>query len=110
LRVQSFAPRAFAHPTEHVAAARRLQERSIVSAVVSAGEEAVMPSSVIRRFKYDKTRHALVLTFVSGKVYLYADVPPDVFEDFSAAKSKGQFFNAHIRDQYDFAEVTEALS
>jgi lysyl-tRNA synthetase class 2 len=69
-----------------------------------------MPSSVIRSFKYDRERRALVVTFVSGKIYLYGDVPQNVFDAMRTAKSKGQFFNAHIRDHYDFAEITEALS
>jgi KTSC domain-containing protein len=69
-----------------------------------------MPSSVIRSFKYDAERRALVVTFVSGKIYLYADVPQNVFDAMRTSKSKGQFFNAHIRDHYDFAEITEALS
>jgi hypothetical protein len=69
-----------------------------------------MPSSVIRSFKYDPARRALLVTFVSGKIYLYGDVPPNVFDAMRTAKSKGHFFNAHIREHYDFAEITEALS
>jgi KTSC domain len=64
-----------------------------------------MPSSVIRRCRYDELQRTLEITFVSTKVYVYADVPPEVFDGFCAAPSKGQFFNRHIRDCYDYAEV-----
>jgi len=64
-----------------------------------------MPSSVIRDFEYDPRRRELEITFVSGKVYLYSDVPSDVFQAFVAAKSKGQFFNKYIRDCYAYGEV-----
>jgi KTSC domain-containing protein len=64
-----------------------------------------MPSSVIRHFKYDPARRALQIKFVTGKVYLYLNVPGDVFEQFSLAPSKGRFFNEHIRDRYAFAPL-----
>jgi len=61
-----------------------------------------MPSSVIRRFSYDEARRSLRVTFVSGDVYEYDDVPPQVHADFRAAFSKGQYFGPHIRDRYPF--------
>jgi len=88
----------------------RLQERTACSTIVPADRK---PSCHPRSFVVSNMmQHAarFVITFVSGKVYLYADVPPSVFEAMSKAKSKGQFFNDHIRDQYNFAEVTKALS
>jgi KTSC domain len=67
-----------------------------------------MPSSVIRRHRYDEEQCTLEITFVSGKVYVYADVPPEVFDDFCAAPSKGQFFNRHIHDCYAYVEVASS--
>jgi KTSC domain len=64
-----------------------------------------MPSSVIRRFRYDETRHELAITFVSGKIYVYFEVPEAVVQELAAAPSKGQFFNRNIRDRYPYAEV-----
>lgn len=61
-----------------------------------------MPSSVIRRFSYDEAARRLRVTFVSGDVYDYARVPPEVIEDFRAAPSKGRFFGAVIRDHFPF--------
>ena len=65
-----------------------------------------MPSTAIRDFDYAPATHELRVTFVSGRTYVYADVPPAVFADFKAAESKGRFFNRSIRDVYRFYEVT----
>jgi len=65
-----------------------------------------MPSTVIRRFDYDPASEALDVEFVSGRRYRYAGVPQEVAAAFRAALSKGRYFNAHIRDDYSFAEPT----
>ena len=64
-----------------------------------------MPSTVVRHFEYDPGARALVVTFVGGRRYRYAEVPPDVAEDFRSAVAKGRFFNARIRDRYACAEI-----
>lgn len=61
-----------------------------------------MPSSVIRRFDYDDADRRLDIMFVTGRLYAYHDVPPDEVQAFRAAPSKGEYFNAHIRDRYRF--------
>ena len=50
----------------------------------------------------------LELEFRSGAVYRYFHVPKHVFSDLLAAKSKGQFFNANIRNCFTFQEVRGA--
>jgi len=65
-----------------------------------------MPSTAIRRIIYDPTDRELWVTFVSGREYVYFDVPPEKFSAFSHASSRGGFFNREIRDQYAYREVT----
>jgi hypothetical protein len=65
-----------------------------------------MPSTVIRRYDYDADGERLVIEFVSGRVYSYADVPPSVVAAMARATSKGGFFNRRIRDRYAFTELT----
>jgi len=65
-----------------------------------------MPSTVIRDFSYNVATRQLVVTFVTGRVYAYAGVPPDVHNAFRASGSKGRFFNQEIRDNYDCREIT----
>jgi hypothetical protein len=62
----------------------------------------VMPSTVIRSFDYDAGRQELRVLFRSGRQYVYQDVPRQTFEAMKAAYSKGEFFNANIRDRFRF--------
>jgi hypothetical protein len=61
-----------------------------------------MPSSVIRSFRYERARSELLVTFQSGKHYRYEQVPVELYESMKNAFSKGEFFNAYIRDRFSF--------
>ena len=61
-----------------------------------------MPSTVVRHISYDETARELHVTFTSGEVYTYYDVPKQVYAAFRTASSKGQYLNASIKDRYDF--------
>ncbi|HEV7276132.1 MAG TPA: KTSC domain-containing protein [Devosiaceae bacterium] len=67
-----------------------------------------MPSTVIADMDYNPRHRILSIRFrPSGRRYDYFRVP---FEDYDAlrhARSKGQFFNRHIRDQYDCVLVED---
>jgi hypothetical protein len=65
-----------------------------------------MPSSVIRFFRYAPETRELKVTFVSGRLYVYEDGPPEVAAAFRNARSKGTFFNHEIRDRYVFRDIT----
>jgi hypothetical protein len=64
-----------------------------------------MPSSVVHDIAYEPENGALTVTFTTGRVYRYYGVPPEVYEAFRIAASKGRFFNLRIRDQYKFQEL-----
>lgn len=64
-----------------------------------------MPSTVIRRFRYDPDARELIVEFVSGVVYAYADVPPDLPERWRAAYAKGRCFAAEVRDRFPCRRV-----
>lgn len=64
-----------------------------------------MPSTVIRRYAYDHSTAELWVEFVSGRRYVYADVPPQVAETLGSAFAKGAYFNSRIRDRYVCREV-----
>ena len=61
-----------------------------------------MPSSVISKVSYDAKTAMLRITFVSGTVYDYMDVPSEVYKEMMASFSKGKYFNEHIKGRYDF--------
>jgi hypothetical protein len=64
-----------------------------------------MPSTLIRAFSHDPQTAILEVTFVSGAVYHYYDVPADVAQNMREAFAKGEFFNQRIRGRYRFARV-----
>lgn len=65
----------------------------------------LMPSTVIRRFDYRPAKRELEVLFVTGRRYVYADVPPEEVEAFRSAFSKGRYFNVRIRDNYRYREL-----
>jgi hypothetical protein len=63
-------------------------------------------SSALEQVIYDPAAHTLRMTFRdSGRTYIYRDVPQDVYDGLIFANSIGTFFNAHIRDNFDFEEL-----
>lgn len=66
----------------------------------------VVESSSVRSIGYDARTKTLEVQFNSGGVYRYAPVPDEVWLAFRRAPSKGQFFQAHVRDQFATARVS----
>jgi KTSC domain-containing protein len=65
----------------------------------------MMPSTVIAKIEYDEPSQELIITFVSGRKYVYQAVPPDIYDRFARARVKGTFFNDHIRDCYNHMQA-----
>ena len=66
-----------------------------------------MPSTVIQRFDYRPDSRELEVLFVTGRRYVYADVPPEEAEAFRAAFAKGVYFNRYIRDRFAHRELAD---
>ncbi|RZL36701.1 MAG: KTSC domain-containing protein [Pedobacter sp.] len=66
-----------------------------------------MPSSVINFFSYDEKSSTLKITFVTGMVYCYQNVPKKTFEMLKIAGSKGRYFNHYIKDKFKFKKLEE---
>lgn len=64
-----------------------------------------MPSTVIRRFDYRPETRELEVLFVTGRRYVYANVPPEEAEAFRNAFAKGVHFKRHIRDRFAHREL-----
>ena len=65
-----------------------------------------MPSHVIRRFMYVPESRELTVEFVSGRRYVYSEVPAEDVDAFRSAFSKGSHFNRLIRDRFPCRELT----
>jgi KTSC domain len=66
-----------------------------------------MPSSVIRLFHYNRDTERLEIIFNSGRHYIYGGVPELLYQQMARAASKGEFFNAHIRNRFPFTRHPE---
>ena len=64
-----------------------------------------MPSSVIAAMDYDSASEILRISFVSGMIYEYRNVPEKIYKRMKGATSKGIFFNRNIRGKYPFEKT-----
>ena len=69
-----------------------------------------MPSTVIRRFDYSPERRELTVEFVTGRRYVYLDVPTAEATGMRSAFAKGIYFNRRIRDRYKWIELAPSKS
>lgn len=63
-------------------------------------------SDFCRAIGYDPTRLLLDIEFEDGRVYRYADVPLEIYEDLLRAADKHEYFECCIEEQYAFTEMS----
>ncbi|WP_442868469.1 KTSC domain-containing protein [Bradyrhizobium sp. CCBAU 51627] len=61
---------------------------------------------MIRFLRYASDTRELKVTFVSGRLYVYENVPPEVAAAFKDARPKGTFFNREIRDRHTYRDIS----
>ena len=80
----------------------------------SAAEQAQITSHISRQtvhsralaaVGYSKRLHALEVEFVSGAIYRYKNVPPQVYYDLLSATSKARFYDANVRGHFPSVHV-----
>ena len=62
-------------------------------------------SSVFEAAAYLPSDRLLYLMFRSDDIYRYFDLPPEQYEGFLTADSKGRYFADNIRDTYRYEQV-----
>ncbi len=66
-------------------------------------------STTTRYLKYHPERKILEIGFQTRKVYHYLKLPLHVWKNYhktiSTGGSSGKFFNAYIKDKYEFIEI-----
>jgi lysyl-tRNA synthetase, class II len=62
-------------------------------------------STAIKGFDYDSEKKILKIDFTNGSIYLYRDVPESIYKNLKNAPSKGQYFNAEIKDKFGFDRI-----
>jgi hypothetical protein len=61
-----------------------------------------MPSTVISAIDYDAEKQVLQITFVSGMIYAYKDVPPEIYHALKTSGAKGVYLNRHVKGKFEF--------
>ena len=64
-----------------------------------------LDSSFIIKMSWYADGNILMLTFNTGSIWAYYDVPFEVYSGFCKAKSYGSYFNANIRNAYESQRV-----
>ena len=64
-------------------------------------------TTTVREFAYESSRRELLVTFSSGKRYVYDNVPPEVVEAFKASAAKPPFFDREIRERFPHRQFDE---
>jgi len=67
-------------------------------------EMIYVDSTNIEAIGYDDGTRELHVQFLSSGLYIYHDVPRDVYEAMLIAPSKGSFLNREIRNVYHFSK------
>ena len=66
-----------------------------------------MPSSVVANMSYNAHTFTLRITFVSGMIYDYKNVPEEVYYAMKTSGSKGTYLNQHIKGNYEFEKIVK---
>ena len=56
--------------------------------------------------KYNAETATLRVTFVSGVIYDYKNVPEEVYVAMKTSGAKGIYLNQHIKGKYEFEKIT----
>jgi len=67
-------------------------------------------SSMMSHVDYDEDASELDITFEGGRTYRYFKVPHEIYDGLLQADSKGEFFNEHIKNLFDYNEVISRYS
>ena len=57
-------------------------------------------SSAISAIAYDQRTMRMRIRFIQGDTYDFCGVPAHIFQGLLNARSKGTYYNDHIRDRY----------
>lgn len=62
-------------------------------------------STNIQSVGYDASAATLEIEFRAGTIYQYFGVPAQVHSELMAARSKGSYFNKHVKSRFRFTQI-----
>ena len=68
-------------------------------------DRSYVSSSNIASIGYDEGTDTLEVEFLNGSVYQYYNISKEMYDQLMRAGSKGQFFNAYIKNAYPYSRV-----
>jgi predicted RNase H-like HicB family nuclease len=69
--------------------------------------DVTSPNATIREVAYELSKRELLITFSTGRRYVYDNVPLEVVESLKRATSRGAFFNEQVHARYPHREFSE---
>ena len=63
-------------------------------------EMIYVDSASVEAIGYDAANSELHIRFLKAGLYVYHEVPQEVFDEFKASDSKGSYFNRNIKPMY----------
>ncbi len=72
---------------------------------MSAPEMIFVDSSNIEAIGYDSDQRDLYVQFHGGRIYVYADVPEQIYQELLQADSKGSYLNRELKPNYSYREA-----
>ncbi len=68
-------------------------------------ERINVSSSNLKSVGYDKAKSQLEIEFNSGGIYVYYNVPENIFDDLMEASSKGKYFHKFINEVFGYTKI-----
>lgn len=65
----------------------------------------IAQSSHLQSYDYDPESRTLLITFVTGAIYRYYDVPQTEYWNLVQSGGAGSYFHAKIRNNYSFTKI-----
>jgi hypothetical protein len=82
----------------------RSQSTNLAEGIGAEMEWEPVESETMNRIAYNVDESELFIEFKAGNIYVYFDVPSQLFENFKSASSKGQFFHGNIKNKYRYSK------
>lgn len=76
--------------------------------VKQLAKKADVDSSAVSTIRYNHALQTLTVTFTSGAVYDYMDVPPFIYAQITNADSHGRAFVSLVKNNYEFVKVNRS--
>jgi len=65
-------------------------------------EMTYVDSSNIEQIGYDSDTSELHVVFKDGSLYVYSDIPVQIYEELLGAASKGSYLNREVKGVYNY--------